>query len=214
MFHWQRPLLLAPGVALAAAVALGAAPPASACGWWGDAEAVAARASAGAEAPSPAATAFQAAAAVPGGGYALAVFGTGAVLPFGDVADGEDVAADPAGLGFEVVADLTPSPEEAADHRRRIGATMRHVHLGTEAEVPSPEAVAAFAALVAEAEARPVLVYAQQAETLGTMWALRLIADGTARDEAIQAARGLGLDAAAEGALWWHLRNGLLKDAF
>lgn len=188
-------------------------PAALACGWWGDAEAVASR-----EAEAALATidpAFAALAGIPGGGYGVAVVDAVTAVPYRAATGGREAGsvAELVELGFRWIVDMTPSAKAAAVHRLKSGGRIGYLHFGSEHAVPDLAAVHEFAAWVGNPERWPLIMSGPEPRTLGILWALHLMAKGMPAGKAFESARAVGLDRSGEADLWWHLRNGRLKNS-
>lgn len=174
-------------------VVLVLAPPARACGWWGDGEADDSDGAVTVDAqgqPISSEPDQPSALKVPGAmGYGIAVHGLDDAVPYLEATGG--LAANSIGqlanLGFAAVIDLGTPPHVAQLHRQETEQMgMRYFNLAEADET-------GFGAILEDPDNLPLLVFAHARPVLGRMWSAfrrgRGIDDTTARREG----RRLGL---------------------
>ncbi|MES9855628.1 MAG: hypothetical protein ABW166_03365 [Sedimenticola sp.] len=173
--------------------------PVQACGWWGDGDVnrdVDTILTSLDGTPLPQTLSTQTA-KLPGRmGYGIAMPDPGRAIPYLQATNGRPInqIGELKIFGFKTVIDLGTAEKTAKLHRQESEALgMRYFNIPVVGAVPSQEQVEDFSTKVVAAGNDMLLVYAPNAELLGTMWAAYRINMGAPVEFAIGEGTDLGM---------------------
>jgi len=206
-------------IAIAACLALSPSF-ASACGFWGDGDVGQITNDHDVDtkgrllsALSPVAAQAIAYAKIPGtSGYGYVVFGIDNIQPYAKVfgRDKPRAISFLATQGYAAAIDLMPSSKPA--HRdETVTAGLTYFPLPIAGNLPTTKQVLNFNNFVENETNLPALIYAPEVESMAMLWAAHNAQRDKDINNAIQAAKSLGLSYAGEMELHWQMKNGKLK---